>query len=71
MQSGIPFAFGQEGLTLLHLTILCAFAFCAGMIDAVVGGGGLIQIPALINVFPGARDSTEYATMFGPTNSLR
>lgn len=46
---------------MLHLTILCAFAYCAGLIDAVVGGGGLIQIPALINVFPG----TQAATIFG------
>jgi len=50
---------------MLHLALLCAFAFCAGMIDAVVGGGGLIQIPALINVFPAAQGSTGYATLFG------
>lgn len=31
------------------------------MIDAVVGGGGLIQIPALINVLP----ATQNATLFG------
>jgi uncharacterized membrane protein YfcA len=31
------------------------------MIDAVVGGGGLVQIPALINVLPG----TQAATIFG------
>jgi uncharacterized membrane protein YfcA len=47
---------------MLHLTLLCAFAFCAGMIDAVVGGGGLIQIPALINVFPAAQDATLFGT---------
>jgi uncharacterized membrane protein YfcA len=47
---------------MLHLTLLCVFAYCAGMIDAVVGGGGLIQIPALINVLPGA---TQDATIFG------
>lgn len=50
---------------MLDLALLCTFAFCAGMIDAVVGGGGLIQIPALINVLPGAQD----ATLFG-TNKL-
>lgn len=32
--------------------ILCAFAFCAGLIDAAVGGGGLIQVPALFNFMP-------------------
>lgn len=47
---------------MLHLTLLCAFAFCAGMIDAVVGGGGLIQIPALINVLPAAPDATIFGT---------
>lgn len=34
--------------------LLCAFAFCAGLIDAAVGGGGLIQLPALFNLMPGA-----------------
>jgi len=47
---------------MLHLTILCAFAYCAGMIDAVVGGGGLIQIPALINFMPGLQDATVFGT---------
>ncbi|MGA7751067.1 MAG: TSUP family transporter [Gallionella sp.] len=47
---------------MLHLSILCSFAFCAGMIDAVVGGGGLIQIPALINVLPAAQDATIFGT---------
>lgn len=27
-------------------------AFCAGLVDAVVGGGGLIQIPLLLTAFP-------------------
>jgi uncharacterized membrane protein YfcA len=50
---------------MLDLTILCAFAFSAGMVDAVVGGGGLIQIPALVNALP----NTAAATIFG-TNKL-
>ncbi len=50
---------------MLDIPILLAFAFCAGMVDAVVGGGGLIQIPALINTFPNA----PAATLFG-TNKL-
>ena len=33
---------------------LCGFAFLAGFIDAVVGGGGLIQIPALFVLLPNA-----------------
>ncbi len=47
---------------MLHLSLLCIFAFCAGMIDAVVGGGGLIQIPALINVLPGTQNATIFGT---------
>lgn len=31
--------------------ILGIAAFCAGFVDAVVGGGGLIQLPALFSVF--------------------
>jgi len=50
---------------MLDISILFAFAFCAGMVDAVVGGGGLIQIPALINAFP----NVPVATVFG-TNKL-
>lgn len=54
-----------EHLTILHLSILCSLAFCAGLIDSVVGGGGLIQIPALFNVLPAAPE----AALFG-TNKL-
>lgn len=32
---------------------LLAAAFAAGLVDSVMGGGGLIQIPALFAVFPG------------------
>ena len=28
------------------------FAFCAGLIDAAVGGGGLVLLPALMHAFP-------------------
>ena len=34
--------------------LLCWFAFLAGVVDAVAGGAGLIQVPALFVVFPGA-----------------
>ncbi len=36
----------------LTLAALCGFAFLAGFVDAVVGGGGLIQIPALLVLMP-------------------
>ena len=39
---------------LSELLILCAFAFLAGSLDAIVGGGGLIQLPALLVVLPQA-----------------
>ena len=32
--------------------VLCSFAFLAGALDAVVGGGGLVQLPALLLVLP-------------------
>jgi uncharacterized protein len=37
------------------LALLCAFAFLAGGVDAVVGGGGLVQLPALFVLLPEAR----------------
>ena len=47
------------------LPLLGIAAFLAGLVDAVVGGGGLIQIPTLFTVFPNAMP----ATLFG-TNKL-
>lgn len=44
---------------------LVLFAFMAGAIDAAVGGGGLIQIPAIISSLP----QLQPATVFG-TNKL-
>ncbi|RLV55030.1 sulfite exporter TauE/SafE family protein [Aeromicrobium phragmitis] len=40
--------------TLAVLAFLAAAAFLAGWTDAVVGGGGLIQLPALMIAFPHA-----------------
>jgi uncharacterized protein len=53
---------GPTGTVLLWLGV---FALCAGFVDAVVGGGGLIQVPALFSLVPQA--ST--ASLFG-TNKL-
>ena len=47
------------------LLVICLFAFIAGFIDAVVGGGGLIQIPALLINLP----KTPLPTLFG-TNKI-
>lgn len=45
--------------------VLCAGAFLAGWVDAIVGGGGLIQVPLLFGALPGSSP----ATLFG-TNKL-
>ncbi|WP_370264353.1 TSUP family transporter [Limnobacter sp.] len=47
------------------LVTLCVAAFGAGLIDAMVGGGGLIQIPALFGLLP----SHGHATLLG-TNKI-
>ncbi|WP_262897341.1 sulfite exporter TauE/SafE family protein [Rufibacter psychrotolerans] len=36
----------------MEIVFLCLFAFLAGLIDSVVGGGGLIQLPALFVFLP-------------------
>ncbi|MEN9598812.1 MAG: putative rane transporter protein YfcA [Bacteroidota bacterium] len=40
------------------LILLCLFAFIAGFVDAIVGGGGLIQTPAGIILMPNEAVST-------------
>jgi uncharacterized membrane protein YfcA len=48
-----------DGFTLL---ILGLAAFGAGFVDAVVGGGGLIQLPALFAAFPTAMPASLFGT---------
>lgn len=45
----------------MEIFFLCAAAFFAGFIDSVVGGGGLIQLPALFIIL----SDTEIATVAG------
>jgi uncharacterized membrane protein YfcA len=45
-----------------QLLALCAFALLAGFIDSVVGGGGLIQVPALFVLMPGVPPATLLGT---------
>lgn len=50
--------------------ILGLAAFAAGLIDAVVGGGGLIQLPTMFTVFPNMAPATligtnKLASIFG------
>lgn len=44
------------------LPFLGLMAFMAGLIDAAVGGGGLIQIPALFNALPHVAPATLFGT---------
>lgn len=46
----------------LALLALCGFAFLAGFIDSVVGGGGLIQVPAMFVLMPGVPAATLLGT---------
>ncbi len=39
-------------MTTLTLVLLCLFAFIAGFVDAIVGGGGLIQTPSSLILLP-------------------
>ncbi len=32
-------------IDLVDVLVLCLFAFLAGALDAIVGGGGLVQLP--------------------------
>lgn len=36
----------------MALALLCFFAFLAGFIDSIVGGGGLVQVPAFFVLYP-------------------
>jgi uncharacterized membrane protein YfcA len=44
------------------LILLCAVAFTAGWVDAVAGGGGLLQLPALLIAVPEASPVQALAT---------
>ncbi len=52
----------------MELIPLCTLAFFAGFIDSVVGGGGLIQVPALFLLLPGSLGQS-VGLVFG-TNKL-
>ncbi|MBK0421286.1 TSUP family transporter [Leucobacter sp. CSA2] len=68
-----PLAFLPEGLDGGGLLALLLAAFAAGWVDAVVGGGGLLQLPALLLV-PGmtplqALATNKLASSFGSATS--
>lgn len=58
----------------MEFVFLAAAAFLAGMIDAVAGGGGLVQIPALFSTYPNMAPATligttKVASMAGTANA--
>ncbi len=61
---------------LATLLFLLPAAFLAGCVDAVVGGGGLIQIPALFSALPAHSPATLFGTnkcasVFGTASAAR
>lgn len=56
--------------------ILCVFSLTAGFVDAAVGGGGLIQLPAALILLPGVPIPTvlgtnKFASLFGTSFALQ
>lgn len=73
MQTAAAIPFLPEGIDWGTLALLIAAAFAAGWVDAVVGGGGLLQLPALLLV-PGmtpvqALATNKLASIFGTATS--
>ena len=59
----------------VDLLLVLVAAFAAGLIDAVVGGGGLIQIPALFAVYPSVPPAallgtSKFAGLFGTISAV-
>lgn len=57
-----------------ELPLLALAALLAGFIDAVAGGGGLVQVPALFNALPAESPATIFGTnkgssIFGTANA--
>lgn len=44
------------------IALLCVAAACAGWVDAVTGGGGLVQLPSLLIALPGEPPATSLGT---------
>ncbi|QPF76264.1 TSUP family transporter [Roseateles sp. DAIF2] len=50
---------------MLELVTVALASLLAGFVDAVVGGGGLVLVPALFSVFPSAAPATLFGTNKG------
>ena len=46
----------------MELVFVCLASLLAGLIDSIVGGGGLVLVPALFAAFPGAAPATLLGT---------
>jgi uncharacterized membrane protein YfcA len=71
--SALPDGLVPDGISATTLVLLLVAALAAGWIDAVVGGGGLLQLPALLLV-PGmspvqALATNKLSSVFGTTTS--
>jgi uncharacterized membrane protein YfcA len=55
-------------ITVSTIAALCTVAFAAGFIDSMVGGGGLIQLPAMLLLLKGVPVPTIFGT--GKASSL-
>jgi uncharacterized protein len=49
----------------MEILLVSAASFFAGLIDSIVGGGGLILVPTLFAMYP----SAPAATLFGTNKS--
>ncbi len=58
------------------LPLLCVFSVLAGFVDAAVGGGGLIQLPAALILLPGVPvpavlGTNKFASFFGTSFAVQ
>ena len=49
----------------IDLILIACASLMAGFVDAIIGGGGLILLPALFSVFPSAPPATVFGTNKG------
>ncbi|WP_423679111.1 MULTISPECIES: sulfite exporter TauE/SafE family protein [unclassified Undibacterium] len=61
---------------MIDMLLLGLAAFFAGFVDSIVGGGGLVQVPALFSFFPGTTPATllgtnKFAGVWGTTVAAR
>lgn len=64
----------MEDVSAMTIALMATAGLLAGWVDAVVGGGGLIQLPALLLGFPNASPAqllatNKFGSVFGTTTS--